>query len=149
MNNMDARSAWDFCQRLSHKIISNKHVLYTEQLSHLDKQRAIEVVQRLNFAVNENLTATAGCANYKTYGVELSGPIFQKTYVLAQVIDTILHEIAHHLAFRVNAERGHGEHWIMWAEMIGCSAERTHTMPRARRKTKAQAALSLRNTLKL
>jgi hypothetical protein len=144
MNNMDARTAWEFCQSLA-----GKHITDDADLSFMDKPRALEVIERLNFAVNEKLTATAGRANYKTYGVEVSGPVFHQTYVIAQIIDTILHEIAHHLAYRVSAESGHGDKWVYWAELIGCSAERTHSMPRARKRTKAQEALSLRNTLKL
>lgn len=143
MNRMDLRTIWDFTQSLAVTHINGS------DLEKYEKDKALDVMMRLCYATNENLTSCAGRANYKTYGVELSGPIFDKTYVVAQIIDTILHEIAHHLAYRVSKEAHHGPKWIEWAELIGCSAERTHSMPRARKRTKADEALSLRSALKL
>lgn len=133
MNRLDARTIFDFCRAMA-----VKHIEEADSISFPERTRALAVMDHVCFAVNENLTSCAGRANYKTYGVELSGPIFDQTYVVAQIIDTILHEIAHHIAYRVDREHGHGPKWIEWAELIGCSAERTHSMPRARRKSKAE-----------
>lgn len=143
MKRTDLLAIWEFT-----KSLANQHIEDAD-LSEWDKHKAREVMTHLCYATNENLTSCAGRANYKTYGVEISGPIFDQTYVVAQIIDTILHEIAHHLAYRVNKEPNHGQDWIKWAELIGCSAERTHAMPRARKKTKQEEAISLRSTLKL
>lgn len=141
MKPQDIDLAWAFCAQ----IIST-------QIYHLpDRQYivATEVVASLGYTINEKLTSTAGRAIYSTRIVEISGPIFRQTPVLSQLIDTILHEIAHHLAWQVDGDSGHGPKWVEWAELIGCSAERTHSMPRARKRTATQEAAFLASGLSL
>jgi len=141
MTHEDAELAWNYACRAAAERL-RLHLTEEKQIE------AIDVLNRLGFSINDRLTSTAGKAKYLSLTVEISGPIFRQTYVLAQLIDTILHEIAHHLALRIDGETGHGPTWIKWAERIGCSAERTHSMPRARRRSQ-QEAFELRSELKL
>lgn len=85
---------------------------------------------RVHFQVSETLTSCAGRAR-DTGLVEISRPIFAKTPSMAQLVDTILHEIAHVVA---GCDHGHGIEWQRVALRLGCSANRCHNMPPAPRR---------------
>lgn len=133
LTNYDAEDAWSFCQRQAQGQLLRK-------LKGERKMEAVQVLKHLKFQTSDRMTSTAGQAHLQKRLVVLSKPLFHETYVMAQVIDTILHEIAHHLAWHLDRDNGHGPAWIWWAELIGCSAERCHALPRARRKTKTAMA---------
>lgn len=44
---------------------------------------------------------------------------------LEQVLDTLLHEIAHALAWTHHRERTHGKHWRHFCKQLGCSTRAT------------------------
>lgn len=92
------------------------------------------MLQACTFEVNHDLTSTAGKAfwvrsAFGTPRIEISGPIFAQSHFAAQLIETILHELAHIMT----PGEGHGPAWVAAAHRIGCGAERCHSMPRARK----------------
>lgn len=66
----------------------------------------------------------AGWANYGKWEVSIN------TYIAAQDIaemkDTVSHEIAHIVAFAVYGERGHGARWKMVHRMLGGNGKRCY-----------------------
>lgn len=45
----------------------------------------------------------------------------------AECFDTVLHEIAHALAFLKDGHRGHGKPWKRWCVMIGAKPQRCYS----------------------
>lgn len=71
--------------------------------------------------INNRLTRALGRCCYTTKTIELQGR-YVKDNTVAQVTDTILHEIAHALA---GHSAGHGSEWKMWAVRVGAKPEST------------------------
>ncbi|WP_035907062.1 SprT-like domain-containing protein [Knoellia subterranea] len=63
----------------------------------------------------------AGVCRFATRTISLSAPL-TRLHDEADVLDTILHEVAHAL---VGPDHGHDEVWRAKAQQIGCSGERT------------------------
>lgn len=75
------------------------------------------------FRINPRLTTTAGMTYYGKRIIELSDKVMRE-WDEAEVIDTILHEIAHAMTGK---EQGHhGEKWKAKCREIGAKPERTY-----------------------
>lgn len=59
-----------------------------------------------------------GVCDYRRRQIRLSLPILNDN-ALAVQMDTLLHEVAHALAFHLHHERGHGRPWKHWANLLG------------------------------
>jgi predicted SprT family Zn-dependent metalloprotease len=68
----------------------------------------------------DNAKRRFGCCNYRTQTISLSRYVTELNS-RDDVIDTVLHDVAHALAGR---SAGHGPAWKVRAETIGCRAER-------------------------
>lgn len=71
--------------------------------------------------INNRITRALGRCCYTTKTIELQGR-YVKDNTVAQVTDTILHEIAHALA---GPRAGHGLEWKRWAVRVGAKPEAT------------------------
>jgi predicted SprT family Zn-dependent metalloprotease len=83
--------------------------------------------------MNSRLTSTAGRAFLQDNYVDLSCYLLQNNPEYFR-IDTIPHELCHHIAFRIYGDRGHGKGWKYVMKSMGLSGDRCHT-----RQTKYQA----------
>lgn len=126
---MDNNSILAICE-------SMREYAITQLPAYMETER--NSIKRIQFIVNNKLTSCAGRAKKRAGIVEISGPVHIQTPVIAQLVDTILHEIAHILVI----ENGHGYEWQQMAERIGCSAERTHIMPKARKRSELELELN-------
>lgn len=79
-----------------------------------------------NFAFSLT-TRQAGCCWYNRKLITISVTYCQ-TATLSQIVNTLLHEIAHALAGYIN---GHNHIWKRIAKQIGCTAERCHAVQHA------------------
>lgn len=68
---------------------------------------------------------TAGWAKYNAWEVSINSHVAAQS--IAQMKDTVSHEIAHIVAFAVYGERGHGAAWKRVHRMLGGSASRTYS----------------------
>jgi len=92
-----------------------------------------EKLSGVNLLWSNRMKTSAGKAESKTcpktFGkiknIKLSWPIFKLEQNRHHFTETILHEIAHHMA---GFNAGHGYAWQVVAKMIGCSAERCHNL---------------------
>ena len=87
--------------------------------------------------INNRLTRALGRCCFTTRTIELQGR-YVKDNTVAQVTDTILHEIAHALA---GPSAGHGPEWKMWAVRVGATPEATVDCATINYKRKYQLAL--------
>lgn len=94
----------------------------------LAKQKAIELMdkhglidQKWYFQFNQR-KASAGICSYRKHSIELSAPLTALA-IEEDVIDTILHEIAHAL---VGRGHGHDAVWQRKAIEIGCNGKRCY-----------------------
>lgn len=62
-----------------------------------------------------------------------------------QIRDTILHEIAHALAWTHHGEKGHGLHWRAWCRKLG-ALPRASAMPQSVESTPCNYLLRLKDT---
>ena len=86
-----------------------------------------KVLNRVYFSVNDNLTVVAGRAYVQgsRYGrVEISLPIFMRTPCMAELVETILHEMAHIM----EPDDNHGMKWMLATRSIGGTGARCHSM---------------------
>lgn len=108
---------------------------------------------RTTISIDNSLTSCAGRARYQraplACTVILSGPIFRKSYFLAQFTDTVLHELAHILSPEsLYNHTAHDARWVAAAHLIGCGGERCHAMPRAReRAVRAPRTITINDIL--
>lgn len=70
----------------------------------------------------DNSKARAGLCQHNTRTISLSRPLIA-LWPESDVLDTVLHEIAHALA---GPAIGHGPEWVKIAKSIGCNGERTY-----------------------
>ncbi len=94
-------------------------------------------LSKVHFEVNTRLTSCAGRAYYKgaDYGlIQISLPIFQRNPCIAELVETILHEIAH----TMTPEAGHSLAWVLAAKSIGSTGTRCHSMKKAYTKKEKQ-----------
>lgn len=69
-----------------------------------------------------------GCCSYRKKQISLSLPLVQLNLNNPiQIIDTILHEIAHALEKEVFKTNGHGKSWKWLAKVAGCKPERCYS----------------------
>lgn len=87
-------------------------------------------VAGLVFEWNTRLTTTAGKAKLATNTVELSWPVFREEENLHGFRNTVLHEIAHHLA-----PGGHHCQWRAVFVGLGGDGKRCHSFKVQKRKT--------------
>lgn len=71
----------------------------------------------------DNAVKRFGQCDYRNRTISLSKPLTQIN-PHSEVLDTLLHEIAHALA---GHKAGHGSQWRAVARRIGCDAKRTHS----------------------
>ena len=101
--------------------------------------RHTSALGKVRFEVNTALTSCAGRAytgvDHHTYGlIQISLPIFARTPCIAELVETILHEIAHIMT----PDAGHSLQWILAARSIGSTGERCHTMKKGHTKKEKQ-----------
>ena len=80
-------------------------------------------LNKITFKVNPRLTSVVGRATISgsDFGlIEISLPVAERNNLMGDLVDTILHEIAHIL----EPDAGHGLAWKLIARKIGCTAER-------------------------
>lgn len=71
----------------------------------------------------DNAKARCGAAKFRIKTITLSRYFVERNN-LAEVTDTVLHEIAH---VKAGAAAGHGVHWQTWALRLGARPERCAT----------------------
>ena len=76
------------------------------------------LMQGWTFKFNKRLTRSIGRCNFTKKEIELSYH-FLPTLTESEWKDTVLHEIAHALAFPI--DRGHGRYWQTIAKMLGAT----------------------------
>lgn len=87
-----------------------------------NKYRQMYGLRNWTMAINNRLRTTAGRCSRGQQRIELSGHVMRE-WPTDEVIDTILHEIAHALTPK---DRGHGEEWRAKCVEIGAKPDRTY-----------------------
>lgn len=87
-----------------------------------NKYRQMHGLYVWTMAINNRLRTTAGRCNTGRRRIELSGHVMRQ-WEVADVVDTILHEIAHALTPK---DRGHGAEWRAKCVEIGAKPDRTY-----------------------
>ena len=86
----------------------------------------------VKFSMNGRLTSTAGRAFLGEGRLEFSKVLYAQNE--AQFLnDTVPHELAHIVAYRVFGDRGHGVHWKHVMNFLGFEANRCHNYAVQRR----------------
>lgn len=89
------------------------------------------ILRDTRFVVNTRCRARAGQAKLHLNVVEISAFFFVgRPENEKDMHNTILHEIAHIVAYALHRDRGHGLAWRSIARQIGCTGDRCHTMKR-------------------
>lgn len=88
-----------------------------------NKYRAMHGLYVWRVSVNNRLRTTAGRCHGGRKRIELSGHVM-RDWPIAEVIDTILHEIAHALTPN---DAGHGDEWRAKCREIGARPDRTYS----------------------
>lgn len=88
-----------------------------------NKYRQMHGLRDWTMVVNNRLRTTAGQCRTNRRLIELSGHVMRE-WDTADVIDTILHEIAHALTPK---DRGHGAEWQAKCVEIGAKPDRTYS----------------------
>jgi predicted SprT family Zn-dependent metalloprotease len=124
--------------------ISEKCVKWAE------KARALLVKHGLtdySFCYNKR-AAACGVCYYNRKTIELSVHLVERN-TDAEILDTILHEIAHAIAFKLYGERGHGPYWRRVCVNVGAKPVRCAglnvVMPRREPKYRAMCGGCLRS----
>lgn len=74
-------------------------------------------------AVLDNAKRRAGQCRYRKQEIGISR-LFISWATHEQIVQTVLHEIAHALAFELDDETGHGWSWRRWCRELGIEPER-------------------------
>jgi SprT protein len=86
----------------------------------------------VKFSMNGRLTSTAGRAFLEEGRLEFSKVLYIQN-VEKFLEDTVPHELAHIVAFRVFGDKGHGVHWKHIMNFLGYDANRCHNYAVQRR----------------
>ncbi len=90
------------------------------------------IAQRMTIYWNRRMRTTAGRALLQTYEVQMNPKIAQ--FGAAEVWQTVLHELAHLVAWHRYQHRGHGTPWKAACAELGIPNESvTHDLPLQRR----------------
>jgi len=110
----------------------NQHDIHREFETHRNRLVAkYPILSDTRLVVNTRCRARAGQAKLHLNTVEISAFFFVGRPENEQNMhNTILHEIAHIVAYAVHKDRGHGWAWRSIARQIGCTGDRCHTMKR-------------------
>ena len=95
--------------------------LATDKLNEM-KARFPEVLAGWTVSLNERAKRRLGCCKYSTKTIELSSYLADINLCEEEVMDTILHEIAHAVA---GSRAKHGYEWKVVAYRLGCKGTRT------------------------
>ena len=87
----------------------------------------------ITFKMNSRLTSTAGRAFYDRGYMDFSTSLYEANRE-EFLIDTVPHEFAHMVAFRVYGSVGHDNSWRYVAKQLGGITNRCHTYQVAQRK---------------
>jgi SprT protein len=91
----------------------------------------------VKFSMNGRLTSTAGRAFLEEGRLEFSKVLYAQNE--EQFLnDTVPHELAHIVAYRVFGDRGHGVHWKQVMNFLGFEATRCHSYAVQRRSSAKQ-----------
>jgi predicted SprT family Zn-dependent metalloprotease len=77
----------------------------------------------IKWEINPNLRRVLGCASYFLNSIEISGPYFNSASEDA-VYNTVTHELAHFIAYKLYHCKGHGMMWKYVHANLGGTAER-------------------------
>jgi SprT protein len=88
----------------------------------------------VKFSMNGRLTSTAGRAFLQEGRLEFSKTLYTQN-VEAFLNDTVPHELAHIVAFRVFGDKGHGVHWKHVMNFLGFEPTRCHSYAVQKRST--------------
>lgn len=93
------------------------------------------VAKQFSISWNPRMRSTAGRALLKTYNVEINPKLLE--FGENEVYNTILHELAHLLAWYRTRHRGHGAEWRAACVDLGIPNEKvTHNLPLPKRQQK-------------
>jgi len=77
----------------------------------------------------DNAKRRFGCCSYRDKEISLSKPLCEYNLNnFYQINDTILHEIAHALSYKIHSSKGlgHCKRWVHVAKSIGCNGKRCY-----------------------
>ena len=83
--------------------------------------------ETIKWEINPNLRRVLGQAWYGYNKIEISGPFYNEGRGLA-VYDTVTHELAHFIAYKVYKCKGHGMMWKYVHKNLGGDAKRCATV---------------------
>ena len=102
--------------------------LYNFSLEALDGIGERKVGQKFSISWNFRMRSAAGRAKLQTYEIEINPKLIQIDE--KEVWNTVLHELAHLVAWKRNRHRGHGQPWRQACIDLGIPLESvTHTLP--------------------
>jgi len=87
----------------------------------------------ITFKMNSRLTSTAGRAFYDRGYMDFSTSLYEANQE-EFLLDTVPHEFAHMVAFRVYNSTGHDNRWRYVVEQLGGTSNRCHNYQVAQRK---------------
>ena len=98
---------------------------YSERL----KRKVGEIANDLTVEFSNRLKTSMGYAYYRKNIIRLSTRLWSRA-TITERRDTIRHELAHIVSFKMFGYRGtgHGANWKYIARQLGCSAARCHNV---------------------
>jgi len=74
--------------------------------------------------INPRIRSALGYANYARGTVELNRVYFKREGLREKLLQTFVHEVAHHIAHEFLAHKGHGKPWRETMLILGYKPER-------------------------